>query len=112
MDSELIGALADAIGRREACALVTVVGYQGSTPRHPGARMLVYADGRQVGTIGGGVVESRAAAGAREALRAGHPEIRRFVLSDLGAICGGTLEVFIEPLAATPSPGQSTGGRN
>lgn len=82
-----------------AAALVTVVGAQGSAPRHGGARMLVFADGAVVGTIGGGVFEHRATAQALEAIREGRP--RRYTVHltrDLGMCCGGEMDAFIEPL--------------
>ena len=58
-----------ALERGEEAALVTIVSTQGSTPQRVGARMLVYADGRTVGTIGGGCYENDAAGKARESLR-------------------------------------------
>lgn len=88
-----------AIEAGRAAALVTVVGVEGSAPRHGGARMLVYADGAIVGSVGGGTFEHRVIAAAVEAIVQGRP--RRFLIHltrDLGMCCGGQMEAFIEPL--------------
>lgn len=88
-------------------ALVTVVGAQGSTPQRPGARMLVFADGTVNGTIGGGCVEAEMARRARVAIENGRPSLTSYDLTkeqagDEGLVCGGRMEVFIEPLESTP----------
>lgn len=86
------------------CALVTVIESRGSAPRHAGARMLVRGDGTTAGTIGGGAVEQAAIARALEALEAGLPARHRWNLGpDLGMVCGGIMEVFIEPLLQRPT---------
>lgn len=80
-------------------AMVTVIAENGSTPRSSGARMLVYADGSIVGTIGGGNFEHKCIAQAIEAIEARVP--RRYAVHltrDLGMCCGGAMEVFIEPI--------------
>jgi xanthine dehydrogenase accessory factor len=69
--------------------------------------MLVYADGRTVGTIGGGCYEHDAFGKAREAIASGQSSLVRYELSDdfveeNGLICGGQMEVYIEPLTAAP----------
>ncbi|MEQ1500624.1 MAG: xanthine dehydrogenase accessory protein XdhC [Myxococcota bacterium] len=84
-------------GRR--AAFCTVIGVAGSTPRAGGARMLVYADGTTVGTIGGGTLEHRVAAVALEVIRTGHPvRFDAHTVRDLGMCCGGRVEVYVEPL--------------
>ncbi|MGH9310436.1 MAG: XdhC family protein, partial [Vicinamibacterales bacterium] len=67
----MLAAAADALRRGEPVALVTIVRANGSTPQRAGAKMLVFADGRTVGTIGGGCYESDAFWKAREALASG-----------------------------------------
>jgi xanthine dehydrogenase accessory factor len=86
---------------------VTVVRSQGSTPQRAGAKMLVWADGRTLGTIGGGCYENDAFWKARESLSSGRPQLLHFELNDdfaqeNGLICGGRMDVHIDPL--TPSP--------
>lgn len=88
-------------------ALVTVVGAQGSTPQRPGARMLVFADGTLSGTIGGGCVEAEMSRRARLAIESGRPCLTSYDLTpdqagEEGLVCGGRMEVFIEPLQGTP----------
>ena len=89
-------------------ALVTVVRAQGSTPQRAGAKMLVWPDGRTIGTIGGGCYENDAFWKAREAIASGRPSLVHYELNDdfaqeNGLICGGRMDVHIDPLA--PSPG-------
>jgi xanthine dehydrogenase accessory factor len=107
MSEEVFGAARDALGRGEVVALVTIVRSQGSTPQRVGAKMLVYADGRTVGTIGGGCYEHDALGKAREAIASGKPKLMSYELADdvaaeTGLICGGRMDVFIEPLEPSP----------
>jgi xanthine dehydrogenase accessory factor len=108
VDHDVFGALARALERGEDVALVTIVSANGSTPQRVGAKMLVYADGRVVGTIGGGCYENDALWKAREALRTRKPVLARYELADdlaaeTGLICGGQMEVFIEPIEPPPA---------
>ncbi len=85
----------------EAVVLATIVRAQGSVPRHAGAKMLVYEDGRISGTIGGGELEARVKTKAKEALGDGRSHTLAYSLvepqkGDPG-LCGGTVEVYLEP---------------
>jgi xanthine dehydrogenase accessory factor len=107
MNQEVFAALAQALDEGEASALVTIVSSNGSTPQRVGAKMLVYADGRTVGTIGGGCYENDAFGRAREAIASRKPLTVRYELNDdfaqeTGLVCGGQMEVFIEPVEASP----------
>lgn len=87
---------------------MTIVRTQGSTPQRAGAKMLVYADGRTVGTIGGGCYEHEAALKARESLTTGRQALLHYELNDdfaqeNGLICGGRMDVHIDPLEPSPS---------
>jgi xanthine dehydrogenase accessory factor len=91
----------------ERLALCTVLRLAGSGPRRPGAKMLVRDAGGSVGTVGGGVLEKKATAWAREVLRTGRTLCRPFALdlqqaSDEGMTCGGEVEVLVEFLDGTP----------
>lgn len=95
--------------RREGrkCAMATIVEVNGSIPSYESARILVRDDGSMTGTIGGGCVEADVYAAAREVIETGKPRRLKFSLSqdaayDSGLICGGQLEVFIEPLVPQP----------
>ncbi|MBA3886359.1 MAG: XdhC family protein [Acidobacteria bacterium] len=87
---------------------MTVVRTQGSTPQRAGAKMLVYADGRTIGTIGGGCYENEAALKAREAIGTGRPALLHYELNDdfaqeNGLICGGRMDVHVDPLEPAPT---------
>lgn len=84
-------------------ALATVARTRGSTPVPAGTKMLVGAAGRLVGTVGGGCVEADVIGAALAAQQSGAPLIRTHRLNadlagDLGLSCGGTVDVFVEPL--------------
>ena len=107
MNQEVFAAVADALERGEAAALVTIVSAVGSTPQRVGAKMLVFADGRIVGTIGGGCYENDAFWRAREAITSRRPQMVHYELSDdfaqeTGLICGGQMDVYIEPIEPSP----------
>lgn len=92
-------------GRPAALAVITRT--QGSVPRQAGSKMLVWPDGTIVGTVGGGEMESLVIAEAQDAIRSGRSRVVSYNLSDLASgdpgICGGTVEVFVEPLAPPPT---------
>ena len=107
MNDDVFRALVDALERGETAALVTVVSTRGSTPQRTGAKMLVFADGRTVGTIGGGCYEHDAFGKARSAIRLRRPQLAQYDLNDdlaeeSGLICGGHMEVYIEPVEPSP----------
>ncbi len=104
---DVLAALTAALARGEAAALVTIVRAHGSTPQRVGAKMVVFPDGRTVGTIGGGCYENDAFGKAREALRLRKSQLVHYELSDdlaeeSGLICGGQMDVFIEPMEPDP----------
>jgi len=108
MNDEVLPAAAAALERGELAALVTIVRSTGSTPQRTGAKMLVFADGRTVGTIGGGCYENDALGKAREAIASGKPALVKYELNDdfvqeSGLICGGQMEVYIDPIAPSPA---------
>jgi xanthine dehydrogenase accessory factor len=91
----------------ERAVLATVVRAQGSTPREAGAKMLVYEDGSIRETIGGGSLEAAVIREALDTLAAGEPRLVHHDLtgpeaSDVGMICGGALDVFLEPILSDP----------
>jgi xanthine dehydrogenase accessory factor len=107
MSQEVFEALTAALARGEDVALVTIVSAQGSTPQRVGAKMLVFPDGRTVGTIGGGCYENDAFWKAKEAIQSRKPQLMKYDLNDdfaqeNGLVCGGQMQVYIEPLEATP----------
>lgn len=91
----------------EPVTLATVVNTQGSMPRHAGSKMLVRADGTIVGTVGGGAMESLVIQEALAALDDGQTRLETYNLNNLEdgdpGLCGGTAQIFIEPVAVTPT---------
>lgn len=88
-------------GRRGAVA--TIVNVRGSIPSFETAKMLVRDDGSIVGTIGGGCVEAEIWQAAREVMESEKPRTLTFNLNqdpkyDSGLVCGGTLDIFVEPI--------------
>jgi len=92
-------------GRKGAVA--TIVNVRGSIPSFKSAKMLVRDDGSIAGTIGGGCVEAEVWQAARDVIASEKPRSLTFDLNedpkyDTGLVCGGTLEIFIEPVLPTP----------
>ena len=107
VNQEVFTAALAALERGEPAALVTIVSTIGSTPQRVGAKMLVFSDGRIVGTIGGGCYENDAFWKAREAIKTRRPEMVHYELSDdfaqeTGLVCGGQMDVYIEPIEPSP----------
>ena len=108
MNHEVFAALGEALSRGEEAALVTIVSANGSTPQRVGAKMLVFGDGRIVGTVGGGCYEHDAIGKARQVLQTRKATTVKYDLNDdfaeeTGLVCGGQMEVFIEPIEASPA---------
>jgi xanthine dehydrogenase accessory factor len=89
---------------RVPCALCTVVESSGSSPRKPGAHMLVLGSGEIIGTIGGGAIEQETIQIALTSIRERTPNIvERHLTHDLGMCCGGSMKIFVEPQVYPPS---------
>ncbi len=89
-------------------ALATIVHTNGSIPSYESSRMLVREDGSLLGTIGGGCVEAEVWAAAKEVMQKEAPRKMVFNLNneasyDNGLICGGTVEIFVEPILPQPT---------
>ncbi|HET6489095.1 MAG TPA: XdhC/CoxI family protein [Syntrophales bacterium] len=85
------------------CALAIVTESKGSAPRKSGAKMIVKADGSITGTIGGGKVEREVVDAALTAIARCTPAMISLALTEEhGHVCGGSLSVYIEPLALAP----------
>jgi xanthine dehydrogenase accessory factor len=91
----------------QKCAIATIVQVNGSIPSYESAKLLVREDGSMVGTIGGGCVEAEVWNIAREVMETEKPRHLNFSLGqdaayDNGLICGGQLNVFVEPVVPQP----------
>lgn len=87
----------------ESIALATVVQTWGSAPRRPGAKMALTADGQICGSVSGGCVEGAVVEAGQQSLTTGEAQLLHFGVADetaweVGLACGGTIEVFVEPL--------------
>ena len=100
---DIYAEIVKALGRKEKLALATLVTRVGSAPRGAGAKYLIKEDGTSLGSIGGGCVEAEVWQGAKEVIREGKGGILHFnltseQLAEGGLICGGTIDIFLEPL--------------
>jgi xanthine dehydrogenase accessory factor len=99
---DVFNSLANLSRDGSAGVLCTIIKTIGSTPRKEGSKMLVYPDGKIVGSVGGGEVEGRVIQEAIAALESGETKVLSYDLMDPGkgdpGVCGGTMEVFIDPL--------------
>jgi len=91
----------------QKCALATIVQVRGSIPSYESAKLLVREDGSIMGTVGGGCVEGEVWAAAREVIDTEKPKHLTFSLGqdaayDNGLICGGQLNIFVEPVIPQP----------
>jgi len=114
---ELLRELTAALDRGRDCVYCSLIETRGSTPQKAGAAMLVFADGGQFGTLGGGCVEAEVKQRALRVLAS--PESRSEILTfhlddnygwDDGLICGGRMAILADPVAA--SNGQTKPGAN
>jgi xanthine dehydrogenase accessory factor len=99
--------IADTIARGEPGVVATVVGSNGSSPRKAGAKMLIRSDGSFTGTVGGGAMEKKVIERAARVGKSGIPQMLHFDLEGKeerpDAICGGKVDIFLEPLPAAES---------
>ncbi|TAM82559.1 MAG: xanthine dehydrogenase [Acidobacteria bacterium] len=89
-------------------ALATIIQVQGSIPSYECSKILVRDDGSIVGTVGGGCVEADVWSVAQDVMREEKPRRLHFNLNanpeyDTGLVCGGSLDIFVEPIMATPT---------
>ena len=84
-----------------SAVLATIISSEGSTPREAGAKMLIREDGTFIGTIGGGGIEQQVLKKAAQILTSGRTERPNFNLTGedkTAMICGGSMEIFLEPV--------------
>ena len=91
----------------QKCAVATIVEVAGSIPSFQSAKMLIRQDGSMVGTIGGGCTEAEVWQAARDVIDSEQPRMLQFNLGqeaayDNGLICGGQLNVYVEPVLPVP----------
>jgi xanthine dehydrogenase accessory factor len=103
LNRQLLAELLQAQESGEPVVLATIIMARGSVPRHSGAKMLVYQNGRTSGTIGGGELEARITNEALQCLADGQTRVVPYSLVDPGrgdpGVCGGEVEIYLEPYA-------------
>ena len=92
-----------ALERKEKVALATLITRVGSAPRAVGAKYLIRGDGTSAGSIGGGCIEAEVWQEAQKVMEKGmagvlHFELTSEQLAEGGLICGGNIDIFLEPL--------------
>ena len=102
MDTKVLDEIMN-LKQDEQAAVATIIATRGSTPRKSGSQVLFYRNGLTVGSIGGGCGEAEARRLALLVMESGSPAIVEVNLThDIaeadGMICGGVMEVFIEPI--------------
>jgi xanthine dehydrogenase accessory factor len=106
MKQTIFQALTELENNYGIAALCTVTKSEGSTPRHVGSKMLVYPDGKFIGTVGGGDLEHRVLDEAWMAISEGQSRLLHYNMADPSrgdpGVCGGQVEVFVEPILPPP----------
>ncbi len=92
------------LGQDRRLALATVVETWGSSPRPVGSQLLVDETFAMMGSVSGGCIEGAVAQEAQEVIASGHPKLLEYGVTnemawEVGLACGGTVRVFVEPLA-------------
>lgn len=103
-ESDVYRAIVEAADAGRTVVLATVLRTRGSVPRHAGSKMIIDPDRGLIGTIGGGCGEADVIAAARDVARQGIPRVVRVELTDAidswsPAVCGGVMEVLVEPIS-------------
>jgi xanthine dehydrogenase accessory factor len=98
----LLHRLVAAVDGGDSVVVATIVDVQHVAPTRTGTKMLVYADGRSAGTVGGGAVEARVVSDALDTLAEGAGRLVRYDLQELG-MCAGTMTVYLEPQLPPPT---------
>ncbi len=91
----------------EPAALATIIRRTGSTPRKDAAKMLIRQDGTSVGSIGGGCVEAQVWQTASQVMKTSRAQLLEYQMTDDelendGLVCGGRVEIFVEPITTRP----------
>lgn len=102
-DIAVLTAVNEAIAAKRSVVLATVIRTRGSVPRRAGSKMVVDPERGLIGTIGGGCGEADVIVAAGDVMREGVPRLVRVELMDATdswspAVCGGIMEVFVEPV--------------
>lgn len=108
LQPDVLHKLQQAIDAGRPAALATVTEVKGASPARPGFKLLLQGDGSWLGNVGGGELEVRIRQAAQQALVEGQPRVFHFALQEegpdaIGTLCGGEVNVFIEPYLPRPT---------
>jgi xanthine dehydrogenase accessory factor len=108
MPKDIYEEIVDLRTNGKRAALATIIARKGATPRKDMAKMLVYEDGRQIGTIGGGSAEAEVRREALTVMDTGIAQLLSFDLQNVdpeesALVCGGFMEVYVEPVLPDPT---------
>jgi xanthine dehydrogenase accessory factor len=108
MSKDLYEEIVELRSRGTRAALATIIAHKGATPRKDSSKMLLYEDGRQMGTIGGGSVEAEVRREAQSTMETAKSKLLTFDLTNIdpeesSLICGGSMEVYLEPILPAPT---------
>lgn len=109
-EQEIVQRLNEALDKGESAVLCSLIFKEGSGPRDPGAKMLVTADGKATGTIGGGGMERLLIGKALEVMALGKPRTYHFAMGiparegmiPVDSKCGGEVKIFMDPIKPDP----------
>ena len=105
--SDIFRQITELSAAQQPVAFCVIVSANGSTPRGAGTKMLVFPDGRISGTVGGGELEQRVIEAGLQAIESGEPQVVAYSMTDPErgdpGVCGGQLEVYVEPLLPPPT---------
>ena len=97
-EGDIYRRLTEMVEQGQSGVLATVIRTHRSTPRHEGSKMIILPDGSVFGSVGGGAAEARVVQEARQVFLDGHPLCLPLdLVGDVG-VCGGHMEVFLEPV--------------
>ena len=93
--------------RGTRAALAVIIAHEGAAPRKDAVKMLICEDGRQIGNVGGGLVEADVVRQAKEVMDTGKPKLLSFDLSGIdhderALVCGGSMQIYIDPVLPDP----------
>ena len=107
VDPHILNNLRGLLADGQSAVLATIISTTRSVPRRTGAKMLVVDDGRRIGSVGGGEMESRVSEEAVDCLADGCSRLLEYRLVDPGAgdpgICGGEVTIYLEPHMPPPT---------
>jgi xanthine dehydrogenase accessory factor len=107
MSTDIYEEIVSLRARGTRAALAIIIAHEGASPRKDAVKMLISEDGRQIGNVGGGLVEADVVRQAKEVIDTGKPGLLSFDLSGIdhderALVCGGSMQIYIDPILPDP----------